>query len=143
MSYSEIKARCLKAGVLYEDPDFPAVEDSLFFSRKPPRPFEWKRPSVSSHTYKIFIYLPIVFCLEVTQCLTKNWIFFLLFQMAVFAILHDINILSVVLLVTNTMHNDSYTDQKAWSLLVWKIIRQFERATFTQYMNCISFCGLL
>ncbi|KAK3800954.1 hypothetical protein RRG08_001202 [Elysia crispata] len=45
MSYSEIKARCLKAGVLYEDPDFPAVEDSLFFSRKPPRPFEWKRPS--------------------------------------------------------------------------------------------------
>ena len=43
-SFAEIKAYCLKEGVLYEDPDFPALDSSLFFSKKPPRPFVWKRP---------------------------------------------------------------------------------------------------
>ena len=43
-SYADIKAQCLKNEDLYEDPDFPAVDSSLFFSKKPPRPFVWKRP---------------------------------------------------------------------------------------------------
>jgi len=44
-SYAELKKHCLKENVLYEDPDFPAVDQSLFFSKKPPRPFVWKRPA--------------------------------------------------------------------------------------------------
>lgn len=46
-SFDEIKAQCLKEKKLFEDPDFPALDSSIFFSRKPPRPFVWSRPSVS------------------------------------------------------------------------------------------------
>jgi len=46
-SFDEIKAQCLKEKKLFEDPDFPAVDSSIFYSRSPPRPFEWKRPNVS------------------------------------------------------------------------------------------------
>jgi len=43
-SYEEIRAQCLKEGRLFEDPDFPAVDKSVFFSHNPPQPFDWKRP---------------------------------------------------------------------------------------------------
>lgn len=46
--YVDIKKHCVKEGVLFEDPDFPAVDSSLFFSKKPPKPFVWKRPKVCS-----------------------------------------------------------------------------------------------
>ena len=46
-TYTEIRDQCLREGRLFEDPDFPAVDASIFYSRTPPRPFEWKRPSVS------------------------------------------------------------------------------------------------
>jgi len=46
-TYDEIKAQCLREKRLFEDPDFPAVDSSVFPSRLPPRPFEWKRPPVS------------------------------------------------------------------------------------------------
>ncbi len=46
-TYAEIKAQCLREGRLFEDPDFPAVDSSIFYSRSPPRPFVWKRPGVS------------------------------------------------------------------------------------------------
>lgn len=46
-SYDEIKKRCLEEGCLFEDPEFEAEDSSIFFSRAPPRPFEWKRPHVS------------------------------------------------------------------------------------------------
>ncbi|XP_010072829.1 PREDICTED: calpain-9 isoform X2 [Pterocles gutturalis] len=42
--YEELKRECLRKGVLFEDPDFPACNSSLFFSEKPPIPFVWKRP---------------------------------------------------------------------------------------------------
>nr|XP_010297064.1 PREDICTED: calpain-9 isoform X2 [Balearica regulorum gibbericeps] len=42
--YEELKQECLHKGVLFEDPDFPACNSSLFFSEKPPIPFIWKRP---------------------------------------------------------------------------------------------------
>lgn len=45
--YEELKQECLSNGVLFEDPDFPACNSSLFFSEKPPIPFIWKRPRVS------------------------------------------------------------------------------------------------
>lgn len=46
-SYDEIKKKCLEEGILFEDPEFEAEDSSIFFSRAPPRPFEWKRPHVS------------------------------------------------------------------------------------------------
>lgn len=46
-NYEEIKSHCLSNNTLFEDPEFPAIESSLFFSgKKPPRPFVWKRPKV-------------------------------------------------------------------------------------------------
>ncbi|KAI6244122.1 Calpain family cysteine protease [Aphelenchoides fujianensis] len=41
--YAE-RDRCLKEKVLFEDPDFPADDSSLFFSRRPPKRVEWLRP---------------------------------------------------------------------------------------------------
>ncbi|OXB65370.1 hypothetical protein ASZ78_017100 [Callipepla squamata] len=43
-AYQELKQECLRSGCLFEDPDFPANNASLFFSEKPPIPFLWKRP---------------------------------------------------------------------------------------------------
>ena len=45
-TYDEIRQQCLQEGRLFEDPDFPAQDSSIFYSRSPPRPFVWKRPSV-------------------------------------------------------------------------------------------------
>uniref|UniRef100_A0A4W3HNQ7 Calpain 9 n=1 Tax=Callorhinchus milii TaxID=7868 RepID=A0A4W3HNQ7_CALMI len=42
--YQLLKRRCLDQGVLFEDPEFPAEDSSLFFSQKPQVSFEWKRP---------------------------------------------------------------------------------------------------
>ena len=46
-TFAEIRDQCLQEGRLFEDPDFPAVDSSIFYSRAPPRPFVWKRPTVS------------------------------------------------------------------------------------------------
>lgn len=54
-SYADLKKHCLQQGVLFEDPDFPAVDASLFFSRKPPRPFVWKRPKDICADPKLFV----------------------------------------------------------------------------------------
>ncbi|XP_055570108.1 calpain-9 isoform X2 [Falco biarmicus] len=43
-TYEELKQECLHRGVLFEDPDFPACNSSLFFSERTPVPFIWKRP---------------------------------------------------------------------------------------------------
>ncbi|XP_064089703.1 calpain-B-like isoform X4 [Macrobrachium nipponense] len=42
--FASIRQQCIDEGVLFEDPDFPAQDSSIFFSRSPPKPFEWKRP---------------------------------------------------------------------------------------------------
>ncbi|VDK76567.1 unnamed protein product [Litomosoides sigmodontis] len=41
--YSE-RDRCLAERKLFEDPQFPADDKSLFFSRRPPKQIEWRRP---------------------------------------------------------------------------------------------------
>uniref|UniRef100_A0A8C8B022 Calpain-3 n=1 Tax=Otus sunia TaxID=257818 RepID=A0A8C8B022_9STRI len=44
-TYEELHKKCLEKNILYEDPDFPPNESSLFYSQKIPIKFEWKRPS--------------------------------------------------------------------------------------------------
>lgn len=43
-TYEQLRRECLQKGKLFEDPDFPAVDGSLFFSQRVPVNFEWKRP---------------------------------------------------------------------------------------------------
>lgn len=43
-TYAEIKQQCLDEGRLFEDPDFPADDSSIFYSQAPVRSFVWKRP---------------------------------------------------------------------------------------------------
>ncbi|XP_025973133.1 calpain-9 isoform X2 [Dromaius novaehollandiae] len=43
-AYEELRQECRRRRVLFEDPDFPATDASLFFSEKPPISFVWKRP---------------------------------------------------------------------------------------------------
>ncbi|XP_077178865.1 calpain-3 isoform X1 [Paroedura picta] len=43
-TFHELYKKCLAKKTLYEDPDFPANETSLFYSQKLPVKFEWKRP---------------------------------------------------------------------------------------------------
>ncbi|PKU36956.1 calpain-3 isoform x2 [Limosa lapponica baueri] len=43
-TYAELHKKCLEKNILYEDPDFPPNESSLFYSQKIPIKFEWKRP---------------------------------------------------------------------------------------------------
>ena len=46
-SLDQIRETCLGEGIMFEDPEFEAVDTSIFFSQEPPRPFEWLRPHVS------------------------------------------------------------------------------------------------
>lgn len=38
--------RCLQERRLFEDPEFPAVDSSLYYSKRPKYDIEWKRPAV-------------------------------------------------------------------------------------------------
>ncbi|XP_077302480.1 calpain C isoform X2 [Arctopsyche grandis] len=42
--YERIQSSCLKRGELWEDPDFPATQSSVFYHQTPPFQFAWKRP---------------------------------------------------------------------------------------------------
>ncbi|KAK0181078.1 hypothetical protein PV327_003395 [Microctonus hyperodae] len=42
--YERIKRACLKRGELWEDPEFPATQASVFYHQTPPFQFQWKRP---------------------------------------------------------------------------------------------------
>ncbi|KAM4584699.1 calpain-9 [Odontesthes bonariensis] len=44
-SFQQLRQECLEKGVLFEDPDFPAADSSLFFSQSVPVQIEWKRPT--------------------------------------------------------------------------------------------------
>uniref|UniRef100_A0AAR2LSR4 Calpain 9 n=1 Tax=Pygocentrus nattereri TaxID=42514 RepID=A0AAR2LSR4_PYGNA len=43
-TYEQLRQECLQRKKLFEDPDFPACDSSLFFSQSVPVNFEWKRP---------------------------------------------------------------------------------------------------
>ncbi len=50
-NFKEIKEKCLAEKALWEDPDFPANNKSVYYSHTPAN-FEWKRPSVSSGIHR-------------------------------------------------------------------------------------------
>ncbi|KAG5855004.1 calpain-9 [Anguilla anguilla] len=43
-TFEELRQECLQKNVLFEDPDFPAHDSSLFYSESVPIDFKWKRP---------------------------------------------------------------------------------------------------
>lgn len=45
-TYEQLRQECLQRNKLFEDPDFPAEDSSLFYSQSVPVSFEWKRPGV-------------------------------------------------------------------------------------------------
>lgn len=53
--YETVRRQLLQNRQLFEDPDFPAVDQSIFFSQKPPRPFEWKRPHELCQNPQMFV----------------------------------------------------------------------------------------
>lgn len=46
-NYSALKRACLRRKVLFEDPNFPATDDSLYYQGAPGPAVRWKRPKVS------------------------------------------------------------------------------------------------
>ena len=53
--YKTIRAECLKNGTLFEDPEFPAADSSLYYSQQPPFTAEWKRPKEINADAALFI----------------------------------------------------------------------------------------
>lgn len=45
-TFQQLRQECLQKKKLFEDPDFPACDASLFYSERVPINFEWKRPGV-------------------------------------------------------------------------------------------------
>ncbi|XP_013882639.1 calpain-9 [Austrofundulus limnaeus] len=43
-TFEQLRQECLQKGVLFEDPDFPAADSSLYFSQSVPVQIQWKRP---------------------------------------------------------------------------------------------------
>uniref|UniRef100_A0A915AKV4 MSP domain-containing protein n=1 Tax=Parascaris univalens TaxID=6257 RepID=A0A915AKV4_PARUN len=44
LDFYRTREQCLQERRLFEDPEFPACDSSLFFSKRPPKPIEWRRP---------------------------------------------------------------------------------------------------
>ena len=45
--FKSLRDECKSNGRLFEDPEFPTANSSLYFSKQPPFTAEWKRPKVS------------------------------------------------------------------------------------------------
>uniref|UniRef100_A0A6P7FRT6 Calpain-B-like n=1 Tax=Diabrotica virgifera virgifera TaxID=50390 RepID=A0A6P7FRT6_DIAVI len=50
-----LRDECLANGTLFEDPEFPCNDSSLFFSQRPDRNYEWKRPNEICNDPKFFV----------------------------------------------------------------------------------------
>uniref|UniRef100_A0A8D8V3P1 Calpain-A n=1 Tax=Cacopsylla melanoneura TaxID=428564 RepID=A0A8D8V3P1_9HEMI len=53
--FASLRDRCLSQGTLFEDPDFPCDDSSIFFSKMPPKSFEWKRPMEICDNPELFV----------------------------------------------------------------------------------------
>uniref|UniRef100_A0A0N5AK25 Calpain catalytic domain-containing protein n=1 Tax=Syphacia muris TaxID=451379 RepID=A0A0N5AK25_9BILA len=49
VDFYDKRDECLQSGTLYEDPDFPADNSSLYYSRSPPKYIQWLRPCEITH----------------------------------------------------------------------------------------------
>jgi len=54
--YERIRRSCLKRGELWEDPEFPATQASVFYHQTPPFQFVWKRPKVRKNQLLVFVF---------------------------------------------------------------------------------------
>ncbi|KAF7996863.1 hypothetical protein HCN44_002509 [Aphidius gifuensis] len=53
--FNQLRQECLSGGYLFEDPEFPANDSSLFYSRRPDRYIEWKRPMEIAANPQLFV----------------------------------------------------------------------------------------
>ncbi|XP_046626943.1 calpain-A-like [Neodiprion virginianus] len=53
--FNKLRQECLSNGKLFEDPEFPAQDDSIYFSKKPDRHIEWKRPKKIADDPQLFV----------------------------------------------------------------------------------------
>ncbi|KAF7666318.1 hypothetical protein LDENG_00110040 [Lucifuga dentata] len=53
--YAELKKQCINNKSLFEDPEFPAINASLFYRKPPPGIVEWKRPREISKEPHLFV----------------------------------------------------------------------------------------
>ncbi|KAJ9595245.1 hypothetical protein L9F63_013455 [Diploptera punctata] len=53
--FFKLREQCLEEGTLFEDPEFPAEDSSIFFSKSPPKPFEWRRPMEIADNPQLFV----------------------------------------------------------------------------------------
>ncbi|KAK7790176.1 hypothetical protein R5R35_002953 [Gryllus longicercus] len=53
--FNALRDQCLAEGTLFEDPEFPAQDSSLFFSKSPNKPFEWRRPMEIVEDPQLFV----------------------------------------------------------------------------------------
>ncbi len=52
--FNDLREACLRRRELFEDPDFPATDSSLFFSKRPPVRIQWLRPGVRTNGWRYF-----------------------------------------------------------------------------------------
>ncbi|XP_061381005.1 calpain-B-like isoform X6 [Danaus plexippus] len=53
--FKEIRSRCLSEGRLFEDPEFPATDRSLYYKERLDRPLTWLRPGEISEDPQLFV----------------------------------------------------------------------------------------
>eukprot|EP00064_Thunnus_orientalis_P010941 superscaffoldBa00001530_g10970 len=53
--YADLKRDCIKDKKLFEDPEFPATNASLYFRKPPPGTVQWKRPGEISSEPHLFV----------------------------------------------------------------------------------------
>ncbi|XP_050426862.1 calpain-A-like isoform X1 [Adelges cooleyi] len=53
--FEVLRDQCLQQGALFEDPDFDTVDSSIFYSRRPDKSFEWRRPNEIANNPQLFI----------------------------------------------------------------------------------------
>lgn len=54
-NYSALKRACLRRKVLFEDPHFPATDDSLYYKGTPGPTVRWKRPKDICDDPRLFV----------------------------------------------------------------------------------------
>jgi len=46
-NFEDLRNQCLKKKILFRDPEFDAIDSSLYYSRGKKKQYEWRRPNVS------------------------------------------------------------------------------------------------